>query len=135
MQVGAIGSVSSLSAMPYIYNTNKVSSASLNKVSAIQGDAQSGKTDFSGLTSGETTNPLKRGETSNFVDVLAMQFSIAKSNASRTMKSSSDYAGTEQDNVTSDPAVSVTNGQDTQDTDNLYKMNKAVSAYSLNMTA
>jgi hypothetical protein len=146
MQVGAIGSVSSLSAMPYIYNTNRVSSASLNKVSAIQGDTQSGKTDFSGLTSGETTNPLKRGETSNFVDVLAMQFSMAQSNASRTMKDSSQNISQQQTQMPDSTATGRAEqagqadqteqlSQNGQSSGNLYKMNQAISAYSLNMTA
>ncbi|MBQ7588655.1 MAG: hypothetical protein IJT37_11600 [Lachnospiraceae bacterium] len=75
MRIGAVG------ASPYIYNTNRVSSASLNKIDAIGSDVTSGKTDFSGLTSGENENPLKRGETKNYADVLGMQMQMGMMNA------------------------------------------------------
>jgi hypothetical protein len=80
MRIGAVG------ASPYIYNTNSVSSASLNKISAIGNDVTSGKTDFSGLTSsGENENPLKRGETKNYADVLGMQMQMGMMNAVKLM--------------------------------------------------
>jgi hypothetical protein len=76
MRIGAVG------ASPYIYNTHSVSSASLNKIGAIGSDVTSGKTDFSGLTSvGENENPLKRGETKNFADVLGMQMQMGMMSA------------------------------------------------------
>ena len=80
MRIGAVG------ASPYIYNTNSVSSASLNKIRAIGNDVTSGKTDFSGLTSsGENENPLKRGETKNYADVLGMQMQMGMMNAVKLM--------------------------------------------------
>ena len=76
MRIGAVG------ASPYIYNTNSISSASLNKIDAIGSDVASGKTDFSGLTSvGENENPLKRGETKNYADVLGMQMQMGMMHA------------------------------------------------------
>ena len=80
MRIGAVG------ASPYIYNTNNVSSASLNKISAIGSDTTSGKTDFSGLTStGQNENPLKPGQTKNLADILGMQMQMGMMNASRVM--------------------------------------------------
>lgn len=84
MQIGAI------SYQPYIYNTNAVSSKSLNKISAISDDALDSKTDISALTSqgnetNETINPLKRGETLDFAGIFAQQMSMSRMNASRIM--------------------------------------------------
>ncbi len=81
MQVGAV------SFQPYIYNTNSVSSASMNKVQGISDDLLSQKTDYSGLTSeAENINPLRMGESANFVDILSMQMQIGQNNANRIMK-------------------------------------------------
>lgn len=126
MQIGAIGSVSAMSYTPYIYNTNRLSSTSLdNKISPIKNDTASSKTDFSDLTTGETTNPLGRGQTSNFVDVLAMQFSMAQNNASKVMSSTTDTGYTAGSGA----------AQQDQGSDNLYKMSQAADAYSQNITA
>lgn len=83
MQVGAI------SFQPYIYNTNSLSSSSLNKISGISDDLTSQKTDYSGLTDTEenvNSNPLKRGESASFMDILAMQMQMGRNNAARVMK-------------------------------------------------
>ncbi len=81
MQVGAVGF------QPYIYNTNRVSSASMNKVQGISNDLTSQKTDYSGLTSeAENINPLRKGESANFVDIISMQMQIGQNNANRIMK-------------------------------------------------
>ena len=82
MQIGAIGG---MSFMPYIYNTNAMSRASMNKVAAIDDDVTSSKTDFSALTQ-ETTNPLKRGESLEFASILGMQMQMGRMNASRLFK-------------------------------------------------
>lgn len=82
MQIGAIGA---MPYMPYIYNTNTVTHASLNKISAINDDALASKTDFSNLTTGETTNPLKRGESLDFAGILSMQMQMGRMNAARVM--------------------------------------------------
>lgn len=84
MQVGAIGAgVYS----PYIYNTNSISRASLNKIQGIGDDLQAGKTDFSEMSEepAQTTNPLRPGETRNFVDILEMQMQMGRNNAARVM--------------------------------------------------
>ena len=79
MEIGAVGF------SPYVYRINSISASSLNRVSPIGDDLLSSKTDFSGLVEDEnkTINPLKRGETSNFADVLAMQFQMGRLNAER----------------------------------------------------
>ena len=85
MQLGAV------SFSPYIYNTNAVSRSSMSPISGIPDDLLSSKTDFSGLTSeAENENPLRIGETSNFMDILDMQMQMGKLNASRIMKPEED---------------------------------------------
>ena len=81
MRIGAVG------ASPYIYNTNAVSSASLGKIKGIGNDLTASKSDFSGLSSsvGANENPLKMGETKNFVDIVGMQMQMGRMNASKVM--------------------------------------------------
>lgn len=82
MQVGAVGAYSYT---PYIYNTNTVNRASLNKISGIGEDLLDTKTDFGALTSQETTNPLKRGESLDFAGIIGMQMQMSRMNASRVL--------------------------------------------------
>ena len=80
MRVGAVGM------SPYVYNTNAISSVSMNKIQGIGSDVTASKSDFSGLTgSGENTNPLRIGETKNFADVIGMQMQMGRMNAARVM--------------------------------------------------
>ncbi len=80
MRVGAVG------VSPYVYNTNRVSSASLNKVKGIGSDVASSGADFSGLTERAVNeNPLKMGETKNFMDVVGMQMQMGRMSAARVM--------------------------------------------------
>lgn len=95
MQIGAVGF------SPFVYNTNAVSSASMNKVSSIGKDALASKTDFSGLTlQGENQNPLKKGQTANWADVLSMQMEMSQRNAARIMKPAEDATETASQAVT-----------------------------------
>ncbi len=72
---------------PYIYNTNALSGNSLSKVAPIGKDLLSGKTDFSSLANEDfNENPLRRGQTSSWVDVLDMQMQMGRMNAARIMK-------------------------------------------------
>ena len=80
MQVGA---VSMAMPMPYIYNTNTVNRASMNKVDKIEDDLLESKTDFSGLTKEENINPLAQGETKDFPALLDMQMQEGAQNAAR----------------------------------------------------
>lgn len=85
MRVGAVGFQMY---QPYIYNTNTLSGSSLSKVKPIGDDLLSSGTDFSGMTDDEqqNLNPLRRGETVNFADVIAMQMQMGRMNADRIMK-------------------------------------------------
>lgn len=78
MTVGAI------SFQPYVYNVNAISPASMNKLSRISDNVLDKKTDFSELA--ENENPLKRGQTLNFQDMLEMQMQRGRNNAARVMK-------------------------------------------------
>ncbi|MCR5590604.1 MAG: hypothetical protein K6F73_03660 [Lachnospiraceae bacterium] len=80
MQVGAI---SMAAPMPYIYNTNTVNRASMNKIKPIEDDLLASKTDFSELTEQENTNPLAIGETKDFAGILDMQMEMGRQNAAR----------------------------------------------------
>ena len=80
MQVGA---VSMAIPMPYVYNTNRVDRASMNKIEPIEDDLLEAKTDFSGLTEEENINPLAIGQTKDFAGILDMQMQMGALNASR----------------------------------------------------
>ena len=80
MGIGAIGF------QPYIYNTNSVSSLSMNRVKPIEDDVTQASTDYSALTNEElNVNPLKKGESANFVDILESQMAMSRQNAARLM--------------------------------------------------
>lgn len=70
MGVGAIGS---MSFSGYIYNPNRVTSSSLNKIQRISDDVLEGKIDVQNEISNENENSLKMGETKNFAAVLEEQ--------------------------------------------------------------
>ena len=70
MGVGAFGS---MSVSGYIYNPNRVTSISLDKVQRISDDVLDGKLDVQNEMSQENENPLKMGETRNFSAVLEEQ--------------------------------------------------------------
>lgn len=80
MQVGAIGA---RIATPYIYNTNTVSKASLNKIKPIEDDLLESKTDFSELASNENTNPLAPGQSADYKGLVEMQMQMGQMNAAR----------------------------------------------------
>ncbi len=80
MRIGAVG------ASPYVYNTNAVSSASLNRIEGIGSDTTASRSDFSRLTQEAVNeNPLRMGETKNFVDIMDMQIQMGRMNAARVM--------------------------------------------------
>ena len=88
MQVGALGF------KPYIYNTNVMSGNSLSKVSSVEKDLLASKTDYSSLTDESLNeNPLRRGQTANFVDILGLQMQMSRLNASRIMKPEEEMQG------------------------------------------
>lgn len=115
MRIGAVGF------HPYIYNTNYLNRSSLNKVHAIPDDVLSSKTDFSELANEDLNeNPLEKGETSNFEDILQMQFMTSRQNASRLIKPVEDNEALLQ------------NGGTEQ---NPFVMQRAIEAYQANMSA
>lgn len=88
MAVGAVGAVGSLAYDPYIYNTRQVSSASLNKIGRISDDATEGGVDFSAVQKAEeqvNINPLRKGETANFADVLMSQMNLSQIHQSQLL--------------------------------------------------
>lgn len=81
MQIGTV------SFRPYIYNANIVSANSLSRISSIGNDLTMGKTDFSALSDESLNeNPLKKGQTLNFNDVLNRQMWEGRQSAARIMK-------------------------------------------------
>ena len=80
MQVGA---VSMAMPTPYIYNTNRVDRTSMNRIAPIEDDLLESKTDFSGLTENENTNPLAIGETKDYAGIVDMQMQSGAMNAAR----------------------------------------------------
>lgn len=137
MQVGAIGSASF---MPYIYNTNNVSRASMNKIQGIGEDLLDSKTDFSALSSQENINPLKKGQTLDFAGIMSMQMEMSRMNAARVMKEPEKEDGATQaagvasvtDAVAGSQAVSVESvatTENTQQSASVYDYAKAMAAY------
>ena len=87
MGIGAIGGIGAVMYRPYIYNVNSVSASSMNRVKPIGDDvAKAPSTDYSALyDEGENINPLRKGETKNFADVLASQMAMSRLHAERLM--------------------------------------------------
>ena len=96
MRIGAVG-VGSY--QPYIYNTNTVSRASLNKVGKIGDDLLDKKTDFSELTQ-ENVNPLKKGETRNYEDIYNMQMQMGQMNATRLFREAPEQVASDTESIT-----------------------------------
>ena len=128
MNIGAI------SFQPYIYNTNYLSRASLNKVNAISDDLVSAKTDYSGLVEEQSDqNPLRRGETLDFAGILQQQMQMGRANAARLIKPAQEMEEPLQfeaaGSIVMNSAATTTYGN------NLYMMQRAAEAYSVNLTA
>lgn len=151
MTIGAI------SFQPYVYNVNAISPASMNRVSGISDDVLDKKIDYSGLTEAENENPLKKGQTLNFQDMLAMQMQRGRDNASRIMKPAQNEAGEKEQTeaatakfnreqtadavqpekteaAMSAQAAYEGNGSAGSDISN-YRMQQAINAYEMFMTA
>ena len=151
MTIGAI------SFQPYVYNVNAISPASMNRVSGISDDVLDKKIDYSGLTEAENENPLQKGQTLNFQDMLAMQMQRGRNNAARIMKPAQEDAGEKEQTeavtaqfgreqtvdaaqpekteaVASAQAAYEGNGSAGSDISN-YRMQQAINAYEMFMTA
>ena len=159
MAIGAIsayGAVSALSFRPYVYNANTVNAASMNRLSRISDDVLDKKIDYSELTDESLNeNPLKKGQTLNFQDMLDMQMRRGQNNAARIMKPAGAVQEAEetaaQSMVNPDAAVSLDMEETQADavetevnageaagagSDNIsYQMQQALRAYEMFMTA
>jgi len=80
-----IGAISGAAYPTYIYNTNRISPKSLNKISAVPEDALSGRI---GYDSEQNENPLKVGETKDWAGILESQMASSAMNAARVMQDS-----------------------------------------------
>lgn len=87
--------ISPIGYQPYIYNSNALSSNSMGEVAAISEDVLSHPIDYSGLIPEEVnSNPLRKGETRGFMDILAMQLQLGQNQAARIFNPA-DSGGTE----------------------------------------
>lgn len=81
MQIGAVGYPS------YIYNTNSVSAASMNRINGIPEDALESSVDYKSNTAlAKNENSLRPGESRNFMDILSSQMEMGRANAARIMQ-------------------------------------------------
>lgn len=76
MRIGGIGNI-----YPnFVYNTNTVSANSLNKLSKISDNVLDKKVDYETNTE-ENQNPLRKGETKDFQNILAKQMQEGQNRA------------------------------------------------------
>ena len=143
-----IGALNAYSFQPYIYNTNTVSSASMNKLSKISDDVLDKKIDYSELTDeSKNINPLKKGQTLDFQSMLEMQMQRGQNNAARIMKPTQEEKTAQSANASitqfdqasaqaQETAVSAS-AENTADAsrDISYQMQQALNAYGMFMTA
>ena len=154
MTIGAIGAYNF---QPYIYNTNTVSAASMNKLSKISDDVLDKKVDYSELTDeSQNINPLKRGQTLDFQSMLEMQMQRGQNNAARIMRSAQDAQEEEETTQTSGASVAqfiqasvqtqetvagvsaaqnANEGNENGNSNISYQMQQALNAYGMFMTA
>lgn len=143
--------IDAVSFQPYVYHVNAISPASMNRLSKISDDVLDQKTDFSGLV--ENENPLQKGQTLNFADMLQMQMQRGRSAVARVMKPAEEAQeqtnAAVQDRENAADAVQfekeiVENAQNVQtaafesglqDGISNYRMQQAISAYEMFMTA
>lgn len=154
MTIGAIGAYNF---QPYVYNTNSVSAASMNKLSKISDDVLDKKVDYSELTDeNQNINPLKRGQTLDFQSMLEMQMQRGQNNAARIMRPAQDAQDEEETAQTSGASVAqfiqssvqtqetaagastaqnADAGSDNSNSNISYQMQQALNAYGMFMTA
>lgn len=140
--------IDAVSFQPYVYHVNAISPASMNRLSKISDDVLDQKTDFSGLV--ENENPLQKGQTLNFADMLQMQMQRGRSAAARVMKpaeeaqeqtnaavqereNAADTVQFEKETVENAQTAAFESGS--QDGISNYRMQQAISAYEMFMTA
>lgn len=153
MMIGALGAYGFQS---YVYNTNTVSSASMNKLSKISDDVLDKKIDYSELTDeSKNVNPLKKGQTLDFQSMLQMQMQRGQNNAARIMRPAEETQAAEEEkaqtfaasvvqfdkeSAQAAEAVVNVNTADMADVNSgnsniSYQMQQALNAYGMFMTA
>lgn len=153
MTIGALGAYGF---QPYVYNTNTVSAASMNKLSKISDDVLDKKIDYSELADeSKNINPLKKGQTLGFQEMLQMQMQRGQNNAARIMKPSEQIKEAEEETAQASEAVTVQFDQASAQTAEVaanaasadmagansgngnvsYQMQQAINAYEMFMTA
>ena len=148
MTIGALGAYGF---QPYVYNTNTVSAASMNKLSKISDDVLDKKIDYSELTDeSKNVNPLKKGQTLNFQSMLEMQMQRGQNNAARIMRPAQEEEATQSSNTnvaqfsqasaqaekTTASAAGANTANANSDNNNIsYQMQQALNAYGMFMTA
>lgn len=101
-----IGALSAYGAQPYVYNTNIVSSASMNKLSRISDDVLDKKIDYSELADeSKNINPLRKGQTLDFQGMLQMQMQRGQNNAARVMRPAVETTAEEEETAQTSDAV------------------------------
>ena len=144
-----IGAMSAYGMQPYVYNTNALSGASMNRLSGIPDDVLERKVDY-GETAGENENinPLQKGQTLDFQSMLAMQLQKGQNNAARVMKPAAEPQREEEEAVdaqaersaqAAEPAAAQTEAMTGADSGAggsiSYRMQQALNAYEMFMTA
>ena len=152
MTIGALGAYG---LQPYVYNTNTVSAASMNKLSKISDDVLDKKLDYSELTDeSKNINPLKKGQTLDFQSMLEMQMQRGQNNAARVMRPAAESQADEETTQASNTNVmrfdqasaraqettanaSTADNANADDANNniSYQMQQALNAYGMFMTA
>ena len=148
MRIGAAGAYRFA---PYVYNTNTVGSASLNRLSRISDDVLDKKIDYSELADDtQNINPLQKGQTVDFQSLLEMQMQRGRNNASRIMKPVQETQTKEDETVqkqtaeaapeqtfSSEQTAAWTGNRTGEDSGSAvpYQMQQAINAYEMFMTA
>lgn len=123
--------IAAISAQPYVYNVNAISSSSLNRVSGITDNVLSGKIDYSGLT-GENENELPVGQSKNFADIIMRQMSMSAANASRVMQPAEEVLEEAQENM-AELVIDEMNQMQNNSEPSLFQRRSAAGAYEMNL--
>ncbi len=114
MRIGAIAY------QPYIYCTNRVSACSLGRIEALPEDGTERRIDFSGLTEeDENVNPLGKGKSANFMDILSSQMAMSRAKSAVLVKPAQEEqdAGEELEDMAAEAADDLLSRQMQQDMD------------------
>lgn len=134
-----IGSIGSIAFQPYVYNTNQLSSASMNRLSKISDDVLDKKVDYSELAdSSKNVNPLKKGQTLDFNSLFEMQMQKGRANAAKVMANEEEEkaeAANVQETKQQAAQETATTGDDSNAVYSSFQMQQAISAYETAMTA